>query len=197
MADSAYDYFVSTFSSDPRVAAIERLKGVDYDYLLNEGVHLGVGDDFPEDAVFEVAEGSGDIVTDFISNISSNVIISERVKRFFQENGLTNEIVEYLPFKLKNKLGRIEADRYFYIANALLKIDCLDLKKSNCLINKRNKIVRVKVLEVDKSKIPDDAIFFRLSEEPSRILFRSDFVEKLKSSGFTGLSLCATGEELP
>ena len=198
MVDDSYDYLISVFSSDPRVAMIKRLEGVDYTYLLKEGVRLGIGDQFPEPAVFQIAEDSGDMITDFISNVSRVVIISERVRTFFVENGLTDEIVEYLPFRLKNKKGRIERDRFFYIANAIVKIDCLDLENSDCLIDEDDgEIISIDMVEVRKDKIPEDAIFFRLGEEPSRILFRSDFVDKLKSKGFTGLSLCPTGKELP
>ncbi len=198
MADDSYAYSVSVFSADPRVVMIERLKGVAYDYLLDEGVRMGIGDEFPEDAVFEVSEDTGDMITDFISNVLRQVIISEKVKAYFIENGLTDEVVEYLPFRLKNKRGRVEKDRFFYIANALLKVDCLDLEKSDYLQNKKNnKIIKVRLLEVDKSKVPDDAIFFRLGEDASRILFRSDFVNQLKAQGFTGLSLWPEGEKLP
>ncbi len=198
MADDSYTYSVSVFSSDPRVIMIEEFEGVGYPYLLKDGVRLGIGDEFPEDAVFEVSEDTGDMITDFISNVSRQVIISEKVKAYFIENGLTDEVVEYLPFRLKNKRGRVEKDRFFYIANALLKVDCLDLEKSDYFQNKKKtEVIGVDMVVIDKGKVPDDAIFFRLGEETSRIVFRSDFVEKLKAEGFTGLTLCPEGKELP
>ena len=196
MSNKSYDYFAAVFNPDPRVMTIKRLPGIKSQYLLNEGEKMK--NKYPPNAVFQVAEESGDMITDFIDNINRVVIISQRVKEFFEKQNLTSKIVEYLPFQLKNKRGRIEKESFYYIANVLLKINCLDMEKADYYLNsKKTAVLGVHVIELDKEKIPDDAILFRLGEEPSRILLRSDFVDNLKSEGFSGLSLCQEGKKLP
>ena len=172
--------------------------GIDYDYLLNEGERLGIGNEYPEDAEFQVHEDSGDMVTDFVNNLDSCVLINGKVKDLFVEEGLGDEIIEYLPFKLLNKKGNPVSDELFYIANVLPKIMCLDMDKSKYKTHPRKGTVwRISEIVIDPEKADPDLKIFRLGEDTKHIIFRSDLVDKIKAEGFTGLSLCAMGEELP
>jgi hypothetical protein len=154
---------------------------------------IPAADILPPDTVLDIHEDGGDMLTDFVPNISRCVIISSRVKDFFEQEGLDAEKVEYLPFIVKDKKGRVVKDQY-YVANLLVKIDCLDLEKSQCAIDDNDgEVLDVATIVVLEDKIPDEAIFFRVEEYPSHIIIRSDFVEKIKQQGFTGLNAVDQG----
>lgn len=188
-------YVVNTFNSSNQVVSIERLKGLDNPWMLKEGIRLGIGEEFPEDAVFPIYEDSGDILTDFIDNISSQIMINEKVKSFFIKSGITEDFVEYLPFKICDKQGEI-LDEQYYICNPIQKYECLDVDKSDVYTRKSGKIVGVNNVALNEDKIPDDALIFRLGEVPSEIILKRDFVEKVDREGFTGLICVPTGTRL-
>lgn len=193
-----YQYFANIFNSDPKVSTIEQFDGVEYDYLLNEGKRLGIGDEYPDDAVFQIHEDSGDLLTDFIDNIDHCVLINSDVKALFETEGVGDEIVEYLPFKLLNKKGKLVSEKSFYIANVLPKVNCLDMNKSKYEVHpKKGTVWRIYEIVIDFVKVDPELKIFRLGEDPKRIILRSDLVDRIKEEGFTGLSLCAMGEELP
>lgn len=197
-ATDSFQYFVNRFSSDPRVSTVKFFNGIDYDYLLNEGQRLGIGRDYPEDAEFRVHENSGDMITDFVNNLQHCVLINSKIKTFFEAEGLGDEVVEYLPFKLLNRKGNLVSDDYYYIANVLPKINCLDLDKSKYKIHpKKGTVWRISEIVIVPEKVDPELKMFRLGEDPKRIIFRSDLVDKIKAKEFTGLSLCEMGEELP
>jgi hypothetical protein len=157
---------------------------------------IPAADILPPDTVLDIHEDGGDMLTDFVPNISRCVIISSRVKDFFEQEGLDAEKVEYLPFIVKDKKGRVVKDQY-YVANLLVKIDCFDFEKSKHTFSERTGKVRdVTTIEVLEDKIPDDAIFFRVGEYPSHMIIRSDFVGKIKQQGFTGLNVVDQGAYL-
>ena len=90
------------------------------------------------------------------------------------------------------------SEELFYIANVLPKINCLDLDNSKYKIHPLNgSIWRLSEIVIDSEKADPDLEMFRLGEDPKHIIFRSDLVEKINARGFTGLSLCEMGEELP
>jgi hypothetical protein len=160
---------------------------------------IPAADILPPDTVLDIHEDGGDMLTDFVPNISRCVIISSRVKDFFEQEGLDVEKVEYLPFIVKDKKGRVVKEPY-YVANLLAKIDCMDIEKSKCSffedengIEDLTDVIDVETIEVLEEKIPDEAIFFRIGEFPSHMIIRSDFVEKIKAQGFTGLNVVDQG----
>jgi len=190
-----YTYFSVAMSTDPKVAFIERLSGIGKDYLLDEGIRLA--ESTSTDLIFDIAEDSGVMLTDFINNITSNLLVSADIKGYFEQQGLNDDQVEYLPFKIRNQRGRVEHNKPYYIANILSVVDCLDLDRADYKIHPiEGTPWRIKRIEIDENKTHDKKLF-RLGEEPRRIIIRSDLAEGIERMGFTGLRLWPVGKPLP
>jgi hypothetical protein len=193
--DIQYNYFTLGLSNDPTAAVISDFDGVYDPWELNEGVRMK--DKFPADVVATLKPDRGRRLTDFLHNVEKVVPISERVQIFFMDEGLDDRYVEYLPFILKNQRGRIVKDIHYCIANPLIKIDCIDRSKSKySTYDDETDILSVSYMYLDKEKIPLKHKFFRLGEQPKYIIFRSDFIDRIKTAGFTGLNLTAMGEKI-
>jgi hypothetical protein len=189
------NYYVSALKRDPKWGLIEFLPGVNRAYRLKEGVRMG--DDFPASVELAISPSSGNLIPDFIPNVNKQLMISEPVRKLFESEGLTDELVEYLPFILKNKKGRVvDAPRYC-VANPLRKINCLDRKRSKYAARDDGvTIVVMEVLHLLEESIPADAKLFRLGELPSMILLRSDLADRIREANFIGLMLRSPGENL-
>ncbi len=190
---SNFKYYIHGLNLDEKVGSIEFLPGVDNNYKLNEGVKMGA--DFPSSVELSIAPDSGNIITDFIDNIDKLIIPSEEAKELLIKEGMTDEVVEYLPFNLKNKNGRLVKDKQYHVANLLRSVDCLDRKKSDYAARKDgSKIVVIRKLYLDEKKIPEDAKLFRLGECPKYIIIRSDLLQAIQDAGLTGLCVMEQGK---
>lgn len=199
MKASNYNYHLLIINSDERVSVIENLDAqVDEYYRLSKGERMG--DKFPPTTVLNVYENSGEMLTDFIANIHGVVIISSKVRECFEAEGLGEQQVEYLPFILKDKRGRVIKTQYC-VANPLMKVDCFDYERSIYKAYpgrpKEISYPSLRKMCVLEARIPDDAKFFRLGELPDFIIIRSDLLAILRDKQFTGTSVIAMGEELP
>lgn len=195
MADKQYEYFTLGLSKDPKVSVIDEFDGVSNPWELNEGVRMG--DKFPPDVEATLDPERGSLLTDFLHNTDKVVPISEKACALFEAEGLGEELVEYLPFVLKNQKGRVVRKPQYCLANPLRKIDCLDRERSKFSTHDDGvEVITVTHLYLLKDKIPEDAKFFRLGEQPNYIIFRSDLLERIKEEGFTGLNLTAMGEKI-
>ncbi len=185
----SYDYFHFVVKLDPVGASIVNIsERVDNHHKLREGLRMG--ESFPADTVLDIFENTGDMLFDFIGNISRVAIISSRVKGLFEAEGLDDASVEYLPFILKDKKGRVVEKQYF-VANALVKIDCLDHERSwyKTDSDEATVVEDVSRLHLLKEEIPEEAKLFRLGEFPQLIIIRSDLLARLRKEGITGVSV--------
>ncbi len=208
-----YKYYKFDHTDDPKSGIIKKLRGVDKTYKLKEGIF--VQEFFPENCELSLHESGGDLVTDIIDNIYRIVIISSAAKAIFEEFGLTEDTVEYLPFALLNKKGKTASESPFYIANTLYKIDCLDFDRikeaaeeecdeddPECAFydgiyynnSSKETVSDLAYLYLKEDELPEDAIFFRVGECPEYIIIRSDLVEALENGGMTGLCLKDMGD---
>ncbi|QRK06481.1 hypothetical protein JQX13_41335 [Archangium violaceum] len=186
-------YLVFTTNEDPRVAHIRDISGnVPDDSKLARGVSLkGL---ITESTTFSLSEEGGDMLCDFVDNISAELIISSKAREVLEAEGVAGNVVEYLPFTLNDKRGRPTKGR-FYVANLLLTVPCMDRENSAFNVSSVDgRVLRVKKLKVLKEKIPPDAKLFRLGEWPRVIVIRSDLVQRLKDEKLTGLAVCEQGE---
>ncbi|XDD44677.1 DUF1629 domain-containing protein (plasmid) [Leptospira sp. WS60.C2] len=193
-----YEYFVFSARTDPRFCSVENLdEKIEEYWLLSECVRMG--NRFPKSVVLDLTKDAGDYITDFINNIHSVVIVSQQVKAVFEAEGIGDEKVEYLPIGLRDKKKKRLKEQYF-IANALVKVDCFDWKNSTYATypKKPNKIVfsSLRKLVLREDQIPNDAKFFRLGELTDKILIRSDLLNRLKAEELTGMSVTAMGARL-
>ncbi|OUS25277.1 hypothetical protein A9Q99_22050 [Gammaproteobacteria bacterium 45_16_T64] len=181
---------------DERFSTIKKVPGVPYSYMLREGNVLAEHD-FPEGLEFPIAEESGNLTGDSVDNIFSCFLVSEPLKAFLSDIPELDGVIQYLPFGIVNKKGkRIPGD--YYVANVTVSIDCFDTQNADYKPHpKTGKVWRIKTIEVEHDKIPENVKIFRLGEDKARILLRSDLVDAINSQGFTGLSVFATGATLP
>jgi hypothetical protein len=190
-----YDYSVSPgLQKDARVAVVDRIRGLTGLSALKTGVRMG--ENFPPTAEVTLKKDRGGLLTDFLFNNEKVVPISEKARAFFESEGLDDTLVEYLPFVLIGKNGRPMKNACYCVANPLRMVDCLDREKSDFTAHDDGEVMFVDHLYVLPDEIPDDAIFFRLGEQPRYILFRSDFVQRIEQAGLTGLTLTPMGEEI-
>lgn len=197
---SRFSYFLFSVRRDPRFCQIEEV-----DEKVEKGWKLAraerMGDLFPPTIELQLALDGGDWVTDFINNVNQVVILSDKARRVFEAEGVTEAQVEYLPFVLKDRRGHVVDDEQFYVANALLKVDCFDWQRSiyETFSHAPRKIIypSLRRMYVREEAIPEEAKFFRLGEQTDRYIIRADLVDRLKAEGCTGLSLRAMGEDLP
>ncbi len=185
---NSYDYYGFSLNFDPEVVSIVNIRErVENHSKLREGTRMG--ELFPANTVLDIFEDAGDIMTDFIDNISRVPIISSRVKEIFESYGLDDENVEYLPVTIKDKRGEV-IDADYYVANALMKIKCLDAEMTDPDTDSDPTVVEEPELSnLRKDLIPEEAKFFRLSEMPQVIVIRSDLLDSLRKENITGLSL--------
>ncbi|MGC4120059.1 MAG: hypothetical protein QM765_36865 [Myxococcales bacterium] len=191
---STFGYFTQDITGDDRRAVIEFLTGIESDWKLAEGVRMG--ELFPPTVALALSPDYGDLLTDFIDNTEELVIASARASNEMKTFGLDDEAVEYLPFQLLDKKKRPMKQSYC-VANPLVLVPCLDTKRSafECFPGSKEIIsTSVSRILLKEDEIPATASFFRIAELPSRIVFRSDLVERLAAAGCTGLPVRKTGE---
>jgi hypothetical protein len=195
---SRHEYFTFVVNDDPRVGTIKNLDDSFEDYwMLTEGTPLGSL--YPPKLELTLSKDGGDLITDFIDNIHSVVIVSEKAKAILEQAGLGNDKVEFLPFTLKDRKRKKVPEPYF-IANTVECIDCFDWERSvykTYPTKKKVVYASLRKLHILDDKIPETAMFFRLGELKPKVLIRSDLVEKLKAGGCTGISVAAMGDPLP
>jgi hypothetical protein len=187
------EYYLFKINSDKKVCCIEDIeRNIPDAFYLQKGISLK--DIYPTEVTLNIFPESGDILTDFINNISRCLLISLELKEILVNEGLDIKKVEYLPFQLKDKKQRL-LTKEFYIANVLIKINCLDKKQSQCSIFKKTgNILNLETAVLNEDNIPQDEKLFRIGEYPSRIVIRSDLFDLLQQKGFTGLTIIKQGE---
>ena len=188
-----FQFFLYGINDDERVGYIEAFPGVENDFRLTEGLEMG--EDFPGTVELSIDPSSGNIITDFIDNIKGILIVSERAKQAITDLGQPEAHIEFLPFILRNKHGRVVADRSYWVANLLRKVPCLAKDRSDFVATEDgSEIVVIETLFLDEEKIPDDASLFRVAEFPEQIVIRSDLVKAVEDAGLTGLCVMEQGE---
>ena len=180
-------------SIDARWATVNSFPGITGSHRLSEGVPVGA--DFPPSVELSLAPNWGSLTTGFLNNTRRLMIAEERAKQFLERQGLDEPSVEYLPFILRNKKGRV-VDKQYYVVNPLRKFDCLDRGRSDFRTRADGvTVVVVASMRVHAERIPEDAKLFRLGEKPRIILLRSDLLEGIRAEGFSGVAITAMGEE--
>lgn len=190
-----FKYHILVYSDDPKYCEVdEDAEGVEDEWNLSEGVKMGSS--FPADASYHLSKDSkGTKLSDFLVNTINLLMISQKVKDLMGQEEISN--VEFLPFTLYDKKGRI-INRKYFIANVLGTIDCLDLDNS---IYTRSALDPDRIMIFEKvvlhtGKIPKDRKLFRLKERPTLHIIRSDFAEVLAQNNVTGMALLHLGEDI-
>ena len=192
---AGFSYHLLTGDPSTKFGQIEEFPDVpDGDWTLDEGMPLAPG--FGPDITWSIAPDSGNLIGDFVKNLSDLPILSRKARDLLEAEGVSGDDIEYLPFALKNKKGRIVAGTEYCLANPLRKIACLDKERATFKATSKGSVAVISVLELEAAKIPNDAKVFRLGEFPKMILFRSDLIARIKDAGLTGFYARNTGEDL-
>lgn len=186
-------YYTFGMTDDLSLAFIDRFEGIGSPLDLDKGVRMG--ENFRPTVKAYLDKRYGDLLTDFLSNTSNMIPISEKMKGVFEGVGFNEQRVEYLPFELYNIKKRLIKKQY-YVANALERINCIDRTKSILSYNDENEISRVKRLYIQDSLVPHESCFFRLGEAPEYIVIREDLVNHLMAENISGLTLIREGERI-
>ena len=182
----AHTYYTFKNSLDPRAAEIVDLPDrVEKYYYLSDGI--SVAPYLPPSTKLSLYGEAGDTLTDFIDNPDRVLYVSQRAREILQQQGLSDGVVEYLPFVLLDKRGRRVREQYF-IANPLLRVSCLDFARSRYSLDSDDPtdIGGITVLHMHEDRIPADARLFRVAEYTRLMVLRSDLLEVLRQAGLTG-----------
>ncbi|WNG20181.1 imm11 family protein [Cystobacter fuscus] len=168
----------------------DEAKGVKQPWLLRSGERLA--DKFPMNASFYMSKDEpGMKLDDFIANKFRRLFVSERVQKILANEPID---IEWLPVTLVDKKDRPVTAPYF-IANVLGKVDCIDLARSDYDRSsfKPEEVLVFRCVQLDPAKIPDKPSLFRIKDQPSTFIIRSDLVEKLNAAKAGGFSLLELG----
>ncbi|HEX5751900.1 MAG TPA: DUF1629 domain-containing protein [Archangium sp.] len=189
----AHGYLSIYLNTDRRNAIIKDIgERVAKSWELTEGTVLK--DSLPESTTFSLSQDSGDILCDFIPNISSVLVISSRAREVLEAQGLRQEM-EYLPITVLDRRGRPTKSRY-YLANVLRKVACMDREKSEFVPGSDEEILVVERLKLQEELIPPETRLFRLGECPEVIIIRSDLLQHIQAENLTGLVVREQGEDI-
>jgi len=164
------------------------------DWNLHEGLPLAPN--FQPSVTWSIAPNSGNLIGDFVKNLGDMLILSRRARDLFEAEGIYPPVIEYLPFILKNKKGRVVDSAEYCLANPLRKVMCLDRSRSNFVATPDGDVAAVNALEVDVAQIPNDLKVFRLGEYPRITILRSDLIERCKTAELKGLYTLNMGDDL-
>lgn len=173
-------------SDDERFCSLEqRPDTIIKSWRLKEG--LPMGEDFPPDAVFRMDKRAGNVAPDFLPNIFSFLMVSPKVRSLFEKAEVNG--VEYLPFVLQDKKGKA-ISRDYCVANLLGGIDCLDSERSKFKMSPMDpsQIFTLYKLNLRTDKVPTNVKLFRLGQQLTTYIIRSDLLEMLRNEGITGFT---------
>ena len=196
MTQTRFTYVVVPYFLSVDIAETEAVgDALPMPVMARRGVPLAAH--FPPTTEILLSSNSGNRFTDFIYTKTGVILASQRAWELMKAEGITDEQVEYLPFVLKDRKGRVRPEKYGFV-NPLLKVACFDFDKSKYkrLTSDPNKFAGISRLQILPEKVPEDAKLFRLAEHPNATLMRTDLLEKLQGAGMEGLRGIALGELL-
>jgi len=119
-------------------------------------------------------------------------VVSQQVKEIVQREAV-DDLVEFLPVRIRNHKGRLEAETYFLL-HPLKLVDCIDQGASGVKWNplKEGLISRMKGMVLREENIPLDAKIFRIQYMGSNILVRDDLIQALEQANLRGLRFRST-----
>ncbi|MBW2690369.1 MAG: hypothetical protein JRC99_10625 [Deltaproteobacteria bacterium] len=154
-----------------------------------------MGEDFLPDAEFPIDPKWGDMIADVVPNVFNVLIVSKRVRDILQSEDVSD--VEYLPFVILDKKGRIKSKDYC-VANLIGSVDCLDAANSVFKDDplEKGQIIDIECLNIIKEKVPEDKKLFRLEQRRHLFIIRNDLLQRLQGDEITGLETYEMGSRV-
>jgi len=179
-------YLIGEFDVGLGACRLQTLEGDDRDYELFDGISRAA--DFPSDARFSMNDDFPDDIRteDFIYNLSSVLVVSERTREVLGAIGLKNN--EFLPVAIINHKGRKEKGS-FYVLHQVELQDCIDFERTICTRNAIDPdlLSTIERLVLDERRINQVVPIFRMKYFPYAPMFREDIIEKIRSAGLKGI----------
>jgi hypothetical protein len=181
------NYMISRVTLPKGICNLGAIKNVPgWARMMNGASQIG---QFPEEAQFQMdPDRPKDVkLADVLENMNSFLIVSERLKDLFVTwNALKK--CEVLPVGILNHKGRLEKAHYFII-HQVDHPQCVDEGQS---IGEKSPLdpseyISVTKLVFDESKIDPELAILRPLEYRNRAFFRRDIVDKILTTGITGL----------
>ncbi len=153
-------------------------------YLLDKGV--SIKEWFPENLIIDLEKGKGTKLADAIPNYDEFLVISERLKAILKDKSGAH--FEFFPVRIRPQKGRM-LDSPYLIANRLDTIECVDIKKSDFIMDAiiKSQVDYFKRLIINKKKIPRKTKIFRLKEKTNLILIDYELSEEIIKAKCTGM----------
>jgi hypothetical protein len=171
-------------------ATVDQLAGFADEWAVGQGVSLAANPPDKLTMSMYADEPRNTVLPDNVQNMNSLVIVSPRLRSFFEAKQVNN--VEYYPLEIKDHKGKVASTEYF-VAHLTNHVDCIDIEASAVkwanegLATQRIMLLRKLVL--DPTRVPEDRkLFFPkyYSEVP---LLRRDLAEAMKAENFTNVKL--------
>lgn len=187
-------HIIKSVVSDRRFAWLsKRSSSIKKRWKLTEGVPMG--EDFPPEAEFPIDPKWGDMLADVVPNVFNVLIVSKKLRDILQSENVSD--VEYLPFVILDKKGRIKSKDYC-VANLIGSVDCLDA--ANSLYKKdaleEGQIRAIERLNIIKEKVSEDKKLFRLAQRRHLFIIRNDLLQRLQGDEITGMETYEMGSRV-
>lgn len=127
---------------------------------------------------------------------SSELLMSSKIVKAFRELDVMG--VNFYPSQVLLRNGEIRSD--YYTVNMLRIISCLDEPNSTYLkrsLGPAGEVLLFRKLSLDESRIPADAMFFRLEENCTVKIVHQTLKEAIEATGATGIEFHPVGVEYP
>ncbi len=124
---------------------------------------------------------------DFVDNTESLMIISNRVKKIFENTHVTD--IEYIPAQILNQEGTIIGQDYSVI-NVLNRQPIIDMEKSEYSRSYVDgSIENIKKLCLDISEVDPEAKLFLSTADDYTYFITDDVLQEMKLANITGLGV--------
>jgi len=169
----------------PHASFMNSLEGFGNDYKIRNGESVKA--EYPDDVTLTWNPDFPDhtIMTDCLNNISSEIIVSQRVQEFLAKRNLPD--VEYLPVKVFNHKRRPLKTPY-YVVHPTQVLDCLDLDACGITWDRRGtEAEEIEQFVVDPAKCHDLPPLFRLRPMQYYVVLSRELSEALDAFGVEGM----------
>ncbi len=191
------EFFVLEYpASNPKgYCLVDQLDGFEDDWAVGQGMSLAANPPDKLTMSMSADEPRKTVLPDYVQNTDSLLIVSPRLREFFEAQKVSN--VEYYPLEIKNHKGKVASNDYF-VAHLINQVDCIDVDASGVTWSglglETQRIMLISQLVIDPARVPKDrALFFPryFSEIP---VLRRELAEAMKKARFTNVDIVPVSE---
>ncbi|MFP2930627.1 imm11 family protein [Pyxidicoccus sp. 3LG] len=173
--------------TDYTSAVIEKLpEGSPELYLMTEGISLA--DSFPAEGTIRFSDNFPDHrkVCDFMTCTLGVLIVSEKVKRVIEGQGVDN--CEFFSLKMLDHKGKV-ASKEHYVCNVLGSEDAMDMERSEVVMDSilPTEVAFIHKLILKREAISPKARIFRIQNKLAELLLHDSLYQALQKEGVTGM----------